>query len=59
LRGSIWRYGQFGQLQRRRRIAHRRWRYGLSASPYGTFDRGGNVFGWTERIHEDPRACIV
>ncbi len=28
--------------------------YGLSESPYGTFDQGGNVFEWTDTIHQDP-----
>ena len=28
--------------------------YGLSASPYGSFDQGGNVFEWTETVHQDP-----
>lgn len=27
--------------------------YGLSESPYGTLDQGGNAFEWTETIHQD------
>jgi formylglycine-generating enzyme required for sulfatase activity len=27
--------------------------YGLSDSPYGTFDQGGNLFEWTDTIHQD------
>jgi formylglycine-generating enzyme required for sulfatase activity len=28
--------------------------YTLSASPYGTFDQGGNVWEWNERLFIDP-----
>ena len=27
--------------------------YGLSLSPYGTADQGGNSFEWTDTIHQD------
>ena len=28
--------------------------YGMSGSPYGTFDQGGNLAEWTETLHGDP-----
>jgi len=39
-----------GELRGRGRQRHRRGRLHGLASPYGTFDQGGNVFEWNETI---------